>query len=116
MRLIIFNKKYTKQHVDKLNSQIDKAHARIEALEAEIRGHDDLTLEVKWLKALINDDEAICEVIDAAEVVKKARRDNSINSNGMAIDRMRARERGLAGLQGRQQQQQVLGNSLQSYG
>ena len=67
----MFSKKYNQAHVDRITAQTDKALARIEELEAVIRTHKDLEFELKVVKQLLNDDEAVLELLECAKKKKR---------------------------------------------
>jgi len=67
----MFSKKYNQAHVDRITAQTDKALARIEELEAVIRTHKNLEFELKVVKQLLNDDEAVLELLEGAKKKKK---------------------------------------------
>jgi len=67
----MFSKKYNQAHVDRITAQTDKALARIEELEAVIRTHKNLEFELKVVKQLLNDDEAVLELLEGAKKKKE---------------------------------------------
>jgi len=66
-------------HIDEiadLNRQIDINQKRVEQLEEQLKEYEGIELKNRVLTMLVNDDPAICELLDAAEKIEKNKRNN----------------------------------------
>ena len=92
----MFSKKYNQAYVDNINAQTDQALRRIEELESEIRQHKDLAAELRIVKQLLNDDDAVLELLECAAELKEEldaiHRRGESNLSGRAISALHDHE------------------------